>query len=94
MFTLAGMLEFFYSEAPETMKSVCTSLSWCSTSMGFFLSSILVSIVNKVSKRVSGEEWLAESLNAGHLEFFYALLALLNLLNFFNYLCWAKWYSK
>ncbi|KAH7683002.1 Proton-dependent oligopeptide transporter family protein [Dioscorea alata] len=94
MFTLAGMLEFFYSEAPETMKSVCTSLSWCSTSMGFFLSSILVSIVNNVSKRVSGEEWLAESLNAGHLEFFYALLALLNLLSFFNYLCWAKWYSK
>ncbi|KAM0935812.1 putative proton-dependent oligopeptide transporter family, MFS transporter superfamily [Dioscorea sansibarensis] len=94
MFTLAGMLEFFYSEAPETMKSVCTSLSWCSTSMGYFLSSILVSIVNKVSKSVGGVEWLAESLNAGHLEFFYALLALLNLLSFFNFLFWAKWYSK
>ncbi|KAJ0988946.1 hypothetical protein J5N97_007302 [Dioscorea zingiberensis] len=92
MFTLAGMLEFFYSEAPETMKSVCTSLSWCSTSMGFFLSSVLVSIVNKVSKEVGGVEWLSDSLDGSHLELFYALLAVLNFFNFLNYLFWAKWY--
>ncbi|XP_019432226.1 PREDICTED: protein NRT1/ PTR FAMILY 4.1-like, partial [Lupinus angustifolius] len=40
-----GMLEFFYSKAPNDMRSICTSLSWCSTSMGYFLSTVLVTVV-------------------------------------------------
>ncbi|XP_038974673.1 protein NRT1/ PTR FAMILY 4.2-like [Phoenix dactylifera] len=93
MFTLAGMLEFFYSEAPDTMKSLCTSLSWCSTSMGYFLSSVLVAIVNSASRRFGSGAWLGgNDLNKDHLELFYALLAVLNFINFLNYIFWAKWY--
>ncbi|CAN6470994.1 unnamed protein product [Victoria cruziana] len=93
MFTLAGMMEFFYSEAPESMRSVCTAGSWCSTASGFFLSSILVTVANAVSGGLGSREWIAGTdLNKGRLELFYALLALLNLLNFFNYVFWAKWY--
>ncbi|PKI59166.1 hypothetical protein CRG98_020431 [Punica granatum] len=36
MFTLGGMLEFFYSEAPDKMRSMSTALSWGSTSDGVF----------------------------------------------------------
>ncbi|XP_020245465.1 protein NRT1/ PTR FAMILY 4.2-like [Asparagus officinalis] len=94
MFTLAGMLEFFYSEAPDTMRSMCTSLSWCSTSMGYFLSSVLVEIVEDLSSRFGSEEWLGgKSLNDGRLELFYGLLAVLNFVNFLNYVFWAKWYE-
>ena len=93
MFTLAGMLEFFYSEAPETMKSMSTSLSWCSTSMGYFLSSVLVTIVNSASRRFGSGAWLGgNDLNKDRLELFYALLAVLNFINFLNYIFWAKWY--
>ncbi|XP_068661747.1 protein NRT1/ PTR FAMILY 4.2-like isoform X2 [Aristolochia californica] len=93
MFTLAGMLEFFYTEAPHSMRSVCTALSWCSTAMGYFLSSLLVTIANAASGRFGKHRWLGEeNLNESRLELFYTLLAVLNLLNFFNYMYWVKWY--
>ncbi|KAM5562967.1 protein NRT1/ PTR FAMILY 4.2-like [Rosa sericea] len=92
MLTLGGMLEFFYSEAPNSMRSMCTALSWCSTSMGYFLSSVLVSIVNSVSGKY-GKEWLGGmNLNHGRLDLFYTLLSILNSLNFLNYMYWAKRY--
>ncbi|KAL6000412.1 hypothetical protein ACLOJK_024108 [Asimina triloba] len=91
MFTLAGMLEFFYSEAPNTMRSVCTALSWCSTAMGYFLSSLLVSVANSASGRFGSSEWLGgNDLNKNRLDLFYALLSVLNFVNFLNYLCSDK----
>ncbi|KAJ0112296.1 hypothetical protein Patl1_01501 [Pistacia atlantica] len=92
MLTLGGMLEFFYSEAPDSMRSICTALSWCSTSMGFFISSVLVSFTNLVSGQF-GQEWLGgNDLNRTRLDLFYALLSILNLLNFINYVYWANRY--
>lgn len=92
MLTLGGMLEFFYSEAPASMRSISTSLSWVSTSMGSFLSSVLVSIANSVSGRY-GKEWLGgNDLNHNRLDLFYTLLCVLNFINFFNYVFWAKRY--
>ncbi|KAF8402171.1 hypothetical protein HHK36_013123 [Tetracentron sinense] len=90
MLTLGGMLEFFYSEAPDSMRSTCTALSWCSNSMGYFLSSVLVSVTNSVSGKFGGE-WLGgNDLNQNRLDLFYTLLCVLNVLNFLNYLYWAK----
>ncbi|KAM1483503.1 hypothetical protein ACFX15_034754 [Malus domestica] len=72
---LGGMLEFFYSEAPDSMRSMSTSLSWCSTSMGYFLSSFLVSIANSVSGKF-GKEWLGGADgNHSRLDLFYTLYA-------------------
>lgn len=95
MFTLAGMLEFFYLEAPHSMRSVCTALSWCSTALGYFLSSLLVTLANTVSCMFRSREWLdRDDLNRSRLDLFYALLSALNFVNFLNYLYWAKWYHK
>lgn len=92
MLTLEGMLEFFYSEAPDSMKSICTALSWCSTSMGYFLSSLLVSIINSITGRL-GREWLGgHNLNHDRLDLFYTILCILNFLNMLNYIYWAKKY--
>lgn len=92
LLTLGGMLEFFYSEAPSNMKSMSTALSWCSTSMGFFLSSVLVSITNSVTGRL-GHQWLGGTdLNKTRLDLFYILLCVLNFLNILNYIYWAKRY--
>ncbi|KAE8716043.1 Protein NRT1/ PTR FAMILY 4.6 [Hibiscus syriacus] len=41
LFTLAGMMEFFFTEAPTSMRSLATSLSWASLSMGYYFSSVL-----------------------------------------------------
>ncbi|XP_050914480.1 protein NRT1/ PTR FAMILY 4.2-like [Lathyrus oleraceus] len=90
--TLGGMLEFFYSEAPESMRSICTSLSWCSSSMGMFVSSVLVTISNSISGRF-GMEWFGgKDLNHSRLDLFYALLCGINLFNFSIYVYFAKRY--
>ncbi|KAI3981757.1 hypothetical protein MKX01_027742, partial [Papaver californicum] len=90
MCTLGGMMEFFYSEAPESLRSMCTTLDWCSTLMGYFISSILVSITNSVSRH-AGNEWLGGSnLDKNRLDLFYTVLCVLNFLNLLNYMYWAK----
>ncbi|XP_048232903.1 protein NRT1/ PTR FAMILY 4.2-like [Ricinus communis] len=92
MLTLGGMLEFFYSQAPDNMRSICTALSWCSTSMGYFLSSVLVSVTNFITGKF-GHQWLGgHDLNHTHLDFFYTILSVLNFLNFLNFIYWARRY--
>ncbi|PIA35844.1 hypothetical protein AQUCO_03400026v1 [Aquilegia coerulea] len=92
MLTLGGMLDFFYSEAPDSMRSMSTALAWCATAMGFYLSSVLVSIANAVS-RLGGHQWLGgKDLSTNRLELFYALLCVLNFVFFLNYVYWAKRY--
>lgn len=92
MLTLGGMLEFFYSEAPDRMRSMSTALSWCSTSMGYFLSSVLVTVTNSASAR-HGKAWLGgNDLNHARLDLYYAVLCILNFINLLNYIYWAKKY--
>lgn len=94
LFTLAGMLEFFFTEAPAGMKSLATSLSWASLAMGYYLSSVLVSIVNHVTGGAEHTAWLeGENLNHYHLERFYWLMCVLSTLNFVLYMFWATKYK-
>ncbi|KAL8250469.1 hypothetical protein R6Q59_034162 [Mikania micrantha] len=91
LFSLAGMMDFFFTEAPFSMRSLATSLSWASLAMGYYLSSVLVSIVNHVT---GSTPWLyGSNLNHYHLERFYWLMCVLSGLNFLVYLMWAKSYK-
>ncbi|GFZ09699.1 major facilitator superfamily protein [Actinidia rufa] len=97
MFTAVGLIEFFYKQSLEGMQSFLTAMTYCSYSFGFYLSSVLVSLVNKItssSRSSSGGGWLSDNdLNKDRLDLFYWLLAALSLINFFNYLFWSRWYS-
>ncbi|XP_057807470.1 protein NRT1/ PTR FAMILY 4.5-like [Salvia miltiorrhiza] len=96
MFTMVGLLEFFYKEAPAGMKSLSTSFTWISLSLGYFLSSALVEAVTSVTKRVtpSKRPWVyGIDLDRNNLDLFYWLLAVLSVVNFFHYLYWAMWYK-
>ncbi|KAE8736275.1 Protein NRT1/ PTR FAMILY 4.7 [Hibiscus syriacus] len=94
LFTLAGMMEFFFTEAPTSMRSLATSLSWASLSMGYYFSSVLTSIVNNITGIFRHTPWLSGSnLNHYHLERFFWLMCLLSGLNFFHYLFWANRYK-
>ncbi|KAJ1275237.1 hypothetical protein BS78_05G121200 [Paspalum vaginatum] len=95
MFTAVGLIEFFYRQSLAGMQAFLTSMTYCSYSFGFYLSSVLVSLVNRITSTAAGNGWLANNdLNKDRLDFFYWLLATLSILNFFNYLFWARWYSK
>lgn len=96
MFTLAGLLEFFYKEAPAGMRSLSTSFTWLSLSFGYFLSTIVVNVINFVTERVtpSKQGWLhGMDINKNNLDLFYYLLAILSALNFVIYLFVASWYK-
>nr|CAB3468266.1 unnamed protein product [Digitaria exilis] len=94
LFTLAGLLEFFFSEAPSRMRSLATSLSWASLALGYYLSSVLVSIVNSATGHGDHRPWLqGASLNHYHLERFYWLMCVLSTLNYLFFLFWAIRYK-
>ncbi|KAI4310911.1 hypothetical protein MLD38_035856 [Melastoma candidum] len=96
MFTLVGLLEFFYKEAPAGMRSLSTSFTWLSLSFGYFLSTIVVNIINAVTERVtpSKQGWLhGRNINKNNLDLFYYFLAILSVLNFIAYLFAASWYK-
>ncbi|CAA0839887.1 Protein NRT1/ PTR FAMILY 4.4 [Striga hermonthica] len=94
MFTAVGLIEFFYKQSVQGMQSFLTAMTYCSYSFGFYLSSLLVSLVNRVSSGGGRHGWLGENdLNRDRLDLFYWLLAALSLINFFNYLFWSSWYS-
>lgn len=88
MFTVVGLLEFFYAESSAGMKSLSTAISWCSVAFGYFLSTVVVEVVNKVSGG-----WLANNnLNRDKLNYFYWLLSGVSVVNFGVYLMCASWY--
>ncbi|RZS02630.1 hypothetical protein BHM03_00032701 [Ensete ventricosum] len=95
MFTAVGLIEFFYKQSVAGIQSFLTAMTYCSYSFGFYLSSLLVSMVNKITSLSSTRGWLSDNdLNKDRLDLFYWLLAALSLLNFFNYLYWCRWYAK
>ncbi|KAJ4878428.1 Protein NRT1/ PTR FAMILY 4.3 [Raphanus sativus] len=96
MFTAVGLIEFFYKQSAKGMESFLMALTYCSYSFGFYLSSVLVSIVNKItSTSVNSKGWLGDNdLNKDRLDLFYWLLAVLSLLNFLSYLFWSRWNIK
>jgi peptide/histidine transporter 3/4 len=96
MFTVVGLLEFFYKEAPSGMRSVSTSFTWLTLALGYFTSTVFVDIINSVTKRItpSKQGWLhGNDLNSNNLNLFYWFLAILNVINFVFYLFSASWYK-
>ncbi|KAJ0254544.1 Protein NRT1/ PTR FAMILY 4.3 [Hirschfeldia incana] len=96
MFTAVGLIEFFYKQSTEGMESFLMALTYCSYSFGFYFSSVLVSVVNKItSTHFDSKGWLGDNnLNKDRLDLFYWLLAVLSLLNFISYLFWSRWNVK
>ncbi|KAJ0978757.1 hypothetical protein J5N97_014231 [Dioscorea zingiberensis] len=96
MFTLVGLMDFFYNEAPLAMRSLSTSFTWLTLSFGYFLSTVFVRVVNSVTAKgtVSGHGWLyGLDLNQNRLDLFYWFLAVLSCLNFALYIWCARWYK-
>ncbi|XP_073032714.1 protein NRT1/ PTR FAMILY 4.6-like isoform X2 [Primulina eburnea] len=94
LFTLAGLLEFFFTEAAFSMRSLATALSWVSLATGYYLSTVIVSVVNSLTGDSKNKPWLSgKNLNHYQLDNFYWLMCALSGLNFMHYLFWATKYK-
>lgn len=92
-FIYTGQLDFFITGSPKGMKTMSTGLFLTTLSLGFFVSSFLVSVVKKVTSSSGGQGWLADNINYGRLDLFYWLLAVLGFINLVVYLICAVWYK-
>lgn len=93
MFTFIGQMEFFYEQAPDAMRSLCSAMSLTTAALGNYLSSVLVNIVTDVSTRNGRSGWIPDNLNYGHLHYFFFLLAGLSVMNLGFFVLVARWYS-
>eukprot|EP00257_Ricinus_communis_P009896 XP_002529118.3 protein NRT1/ PTR FAMILY 3.1 [Ricinus communis] len=93
-FMSIGHLEFFYDQAPESMRSSAMALFWTAISVGNYMSTLLVTLVHKFSAGPDGSNWLPDdNLNKGKLEYFYWLITLMQAVNLVYYLVCAKMYT-
>ncbi|KAI6671004.1 hypothetical protein NL676_005889 [Syzygium grande] len=84
---------FFYEQAPDAMRSMCSALSLTTNALGNYLSSLLVTIVTGISTRHGKLGWIPDNLNYGHLHYFFWLLAVISVLNLGAFLLVARWYT-
>ncbi|KAG6558302.1 hypothetical protein Mapa_000052 [Marchantia paleacea] len=71
VFAYIGHMEFFYTEAPKTMRTIGTGFFLFTLAMGYFTSSFIVYLVGSFSDR-----WLhSRNINNGRLDKFYWLMA-------------------
>uniref|UniRef100_I1Q535 Major facilitator superfamily (MFS) profile domain-containing protein n=1 Tax=Oryza glaberrima TaxID=4538 RepID=I1Q535_ORYGL len=76
-----GQLDFFYSQAPPAMKTVCTALGFISVAAGEYLSSLVVTAVSWATASGGRPGWIPDDLNEGHLDRFFWMMAGLGCLN-------------
>lgn len=93
VFSNITLLEFFYGQAPERMKSMCTALALLSTSLGSYLSSLIVTFVAVTTTRGGEPGWISDDVNEGHLDYYFLLWAALCALNFCVYLAFVRKYT-
>ncbi|XP_020275571.1 protein NRT1/ PTR FAMILY 5.2-like isoform X2 [Asparagus officinalis] len=91
-FLIVGKSEFFYDQAPESMKSLGTSYSLVTYGIGNFLSSVLLGGISKFTKRGGRHGWILDNLNASHLDYYYALLSALSVFNLVFFVFVSKLY--
>ncbi|KAM3733472.1 hypothetical protein ACB098_11G138700 [Castanea mollissima] len=93
VFMYVGQLEFFNNQAPDGLKSFGSALYTTSMSLGNYVSSLLVTIVMRISIRGEMPGWIPSNLNKGHLDRFYFLLAALTMADLIVYIACAKSYK-
>ncbi|CAH8306713.1 unnamed protein product [Eruca vesicaria subsp. sativa] len=92
VFTMVGLQEFFYDQVPSELRSVGLALYLSIFGIGSFLSSFMISVIDKATSRSGQLSWFANNLNQAHLDYFYWLLACFSFIALASYLYFAKAY--
>ncbi|PIN14595.1 H+/oligopeptide symporter [Handroanthus impetiginosus] len=92
VFTIVGLQEFFYDQVPGELKSIGLALYLSIFGIGNFLSSFLISIIEKVTSGNGRDSWFSNNLNRAHLDYFYWFLAGLSVVSVGIYVYFAKSY--
>jgi peptide/histidine transporter 3/4 len=91
VFNSVGILEFFYDQSPDGMRSLGTTFFTSGLGVGNFLNSLLVTLVDRATR--GGKSWIGDNLNDSHLDYYYVFLLLLSVLNTALFVWVATWYK-
>ncbi|KAH9318970.1 hypothetical protein KI387_020739 [Taxus chinensis] len=92
-FVEVGRTEFFYDQAPESMRSFGTALALASIGVGAFLNSILLTGVSDITRRHGHKSWILDNVNASRFDYYFGFLGLLNSLNYIFFLIISCMYT-
>lgn len=81
VFNAIGLLEFFYDQSPEDMRSLGTTFFTSGIGVGNFLNSFLVTMVDKITGRGDKKSWIGDNLNDCHLDYYYGFLLVMSSVN-------------
>uniref|UniRef100_A0A0C9RMM3 TSA: Wollemia nobilis Ref_Wollemi_Transcript_10575_2224 transcribed RNA sequence n=1 Tax=Wollemia nobilis TaxID=56998 RepID=A0A0C9RMM3_9CONI len=86
-FAGAGVLEFFYEEAPDAMRSLGSSFAATAGGVGSFVATLTNSIAG------SSTPWLHQNINKGRYDYYFWFYAVFTALNFIFFLVCARCYK-
>ncbi|KAK1433757.1 hypothetical protein QVD17_10673 [Tagetes erecta] len=92
-FTAIGLVEFYYKQFPENMRSVAGAFFFCGMAASSYLNGFLVMIVHRTTQGAATGNWLPEDLNKGRLGYFYFLITIIGILNLLYFLVISRWYT-
>ncbi|KAH9620897.1 hypothetical protein KSS87_023411, partial [Heliosperma pusillum] len=81
VFAFVGLMEFFYDQSPDSMRSFFSALALLTTAVAYYLSSLILTIVTAVTTAGGRPGWIPDNLNQGQLYNFFWLLAGLSFVN-------------
>ncbi|XWS54107.1 hypothetical protein CRYUN_Cryun10bG0060000 [Craigia yunnanensis] len=95
LFSIVGLLEFLYEEAPDAMKSIGSAYAALAGGLGCFVASIINSIIKSVTRNPENRQqsWLSQNINSGKFDYFFWLLTVLCVINFCIFLYSANRYE-
>lgn len=92
-FAVIGLQEFFYDQVPIELRSVGVALYLSVFGVGSFLSSFLITTIEKATGGDGHGSWFSDNLNKAHLDYFYWLLFCLMALGLAVFFHFAKLYT-
>ncbi|CAI9117371.1 OLC1v1018751C1 [Oldenlandia corymbosa var. corymbosa] len=79
-FFLVGLQEFFYEQAPESMRSLGVAFLCSALGVGNFVSGFIISIIAHITEKL-GTSWFGKDLNSSRLDKFYSLMTIISVVN-------------
>ncbi|XP_071689128.1 protein NRT1/ PTR FAMILY 1.2-like [Rutidosis leptorrhynchoides] len=92
-FNAIGQNEFYYSEFPKSMSSIAASLFLLGMAVANLLASLILTMVEKLTRGNSKEGWITTNINQGRYDCYYWILALMSFVNLFYFVACSWAYS-
>ncbi|KAH9312655.1 hypothetical protein KI387_027690, partial [Taxus chinensis] len=92
-FAGVGILEFFYEEAPDAMRSLGSSFAATSGGLGAFIATLCNRIIDSATGTHGRPSWLQQNINKGRYDYYFWFFAVLCFLNFIFFLVCAHCYK-